>query len=504
MSSVTPIVNFIHETWQPTHNKLGVPAMLWHCAIFANKMREIWVRTFQKDAYSSNFLEKFKGKTFNALNFSRVWCFHKNVNNPIFEYTAHINMIAKINRRCIQQYQQVCSSYEELKNNISLVNIYDLMNKPYEVIHCINQIAKSFFKLCRDYFKLNLCISKTYEAVIWDHEATPSNRLGTNDSKDFEQLVVNSKLAYRELWIHKEMHNAILEKMQAPYSINHLIEKFENSFPFELLQDFCEIGSDYADLNDYNFLINPYLRFKVCDKLNTALEPYQSANNHNFTPTLIDLIAEYVNPSKKLEWLPKNQNDWYKYIGDVGEVPPLPEDIDSILKSPCPFIPGKTVEETHFLILIPATLNGTPLTLRRLERFLKREISEDKFLKLDVKLEKYKDRPFTDSSYWVLLSKQIFGDHRFEKKFGDRYPKYDFPTMTEAFVACAMSWFSNDSNFPQGSNFTQCRDKKTNNQFKVGISGVHRNRLCIKNSTENPFRIGFLPVRRLSNSSLLL
>src|SRR6476620_385041 len=30
------------------------------------------------------------------------------------------------------------------------------------------------------------------------------------------------------------------------------------------------------------------------------------------------------------------KKQWAKYFGDIGEEPPLPKDIDKILKSPCP------------------------------------------------------------------------------------------------------------------------------------------------------------------------
>ena len=54
---------------------------------------------------------------------------------------------------------------------------------------------------------------------------------------------------------------------------------------------------------------------------------------------------------------------WERYFGDIGATPPLPNGIEEILNSPCPFWEGKQVRETHLLALIPAQVAGQPLTL---------------------------------------------------------------------------------------------------------------------------------------------
>ena len=54
------------------------------------------------------------------------------------------------------------------------------------------------------------------------------------------------------------------------------------------------------------------------------------------------------------------------FFGDIGEEPPLPPNICEILASPCPFDPKKTVRETHMLVLVPARVDGEPLTLNHM------------------------------------------------------------------------------------------------------------------------------------------
>ena len=63
---------------------------------------------------------------------------------------------------------------------------------------------------------------------------------------------------------------------------------------------------------------------------------------------------------------------WERYFGDVGDVPPLPGDIEQILNAPCPFWAGRKVRDTHLLALIPAQVTGSPLTLDYLGQLIER------------------------------------------------------------------------------------------------------------------------------------
>lgn len=62
---------------------------------------------------------------------------------------------------------------------------------------------------------------------------------------------------------------------------------------------------------------------------------------------------------------------WEKYFGDIGEEPPLPPDIDTILNSLCP-ITGKPIREAYLLTLVPATLKEERFTLERLGELVKK------------------------------------------------------------------------------------------------------------------------------------
>lgn len=68
------------------------------------------------------------------------------------------------------------------------------------------------------------------------------------------------------------------------------------------------------------------------------------------------------------------QLEWETYFGAIGEAPPLPDNINEILNSPCPFS-QHLVKETHMLVLIPATVNDQDLTLNCLTERIKHPLN---------------------------------------------------------------------------------------------------------------------------------
>jgi hypothetical protein len=115
--------------------------------------------------------------------------------------------------------------------------------------------------------------------------------------------------------------------------------------------------------------------------------------------------------------MPLGREAWIKHIGDPGKEPPLSPNIEDILASPCPFWPGKTVRETHLLVLIPETIDKIvdgereiiPLTLENLDKLIKStEESEGvgyEFIP-DLVIEESEYWP-VENSHWVLMTKHI-------------------------------------------------------------------------------------------------
>ncbi len=109
---------------------------------------------------------------------------------------------------------------------------------------------------------------------------------------------------------------------------------------------------------------------------------------------------------------------WDTYFGDIGEEPPLPADIGQILQSPCPFWPGKKIEETHLLVLIPTSVNGQPLTLKTLGELAAKPKQGPATQYKYFNLGEYQDQPVTQS-YWVLMTRDVIEGSR-NKTYADQ------------------------------------------------------------------------------------
>lgn len=103
---------------------------------------------------------------------------------------------------------------------------------------------------------------------------------------------------------------------------------------------------------------------------------------------------------------------WSKYLGEIGEEPPLPKNIHAIMQAACPIWEGKKVIETHLLVLIPKNVNKRPLTINSLGELVKApkegqptSWDGDVFWKKIV--EQHGDRSVVDKTHWVLMTKNI-------------------------------------------------------------------------------------------------
>jgi hypothetical protein len=105
---------------------------------------------------------------------------------------------------------------------------------------------------------------------------------------------------------------------------------------------------------------------------------------------------------------------WETYIGTVEEEPPLPEDINEILKSDCPYWKEKKVYETHMLVLMPKTVNNLPFTLDFLEKLVKTPLRgrTQSFYFKPPMLEREHGATSINESYWVLITKNLLDGSR--------------------------------------------------------------------------------------------
>ena len=131
---------------------------------------------------------------------------------------------------------------------------------------------------------------------------------------------------------------------------------------------------------------------------------------------------------------------WKRFYGKEIEEPPLPKDIQTILNGPCPYFPEKQVWQTHFLVLVPSTLDGAytwpmlhnlvPNTLRLSDPL----IFEDP---TTVCIRQVKEQ----ASHWVLMLKEAtpdsFNKHVIHARNKEKEEKYNYkmPNLLEATVA---------------------------------------------------------------------
>jgi len=131
---------------------------------------------------------------------------------------------------------------------------------------------------------------------------------------------------------------------------------------------------------------------------------------------------------------------WKHYFGDVGEAPALPDGIEKLLDSTCPFWPDKKVKETHLLVLIPAIVNDEPFTLdllASLVRSPKQGYSASytaDYGSSTVQTHFGQTRPHTNA-YWVLMTRDVVGLGNSSKGLQKKYPEYNAPTILEAATA---------------------------------------------------------------------
>ncbi len=192
---------------------------------------------------------------------------------------------------------------------------------------------------------------------------------------------------------------------------------------------------------------------------------------------------------------------WKKFFGDVGEEPELPKELDKILNGHTPFefyrdktywgpkyFQGK-VKDSHFLFLMPETLDGKPFTLKLLMQLIqksergpfmsispldvkegsyKHEAPRDKFSKKVIK--SYQKKKVVENSYWVLMSKHsvtFLGTVEGKSQKIYQYEDYDAPNLLEATTGICLYPFMNGERIFEYE-YTPCKDRITTMVIKKG------------------------------------
>ena len=181
---------------------------------------------------------------------------------------------------------------------------------------------------------------------------------------------------------------------------------------------------------------------------------------------------------------------WQTYFGDIGVEPPLPPNIHQILSSPCPFWPGKTIQETHLLVLVPSHVNGQPLTLQSLGELVKRP-KQGHATQYREWFPGYNENTHTAKTHWVLMTKDVIPDSRNKlynpqvvlvREYVTRsgYP-YEVPHLIEAATVLFMHHVKTGERL-YGDNprtFTRCQEMRVGATWPVIIGDFAANGLIV-------------------------
>jgi hypothetical protein len=174
--------------------------------------------------------------------------------------------------------------------------------------------------------------------------------------------------------------------------------------------------------------------------------------------------------------------EWATYFGDVGVEPLLPPDIGDILASPCPIYSGKTIGETHMLVLIPETIKGKPLTLKSFGNLIRRpkEGHKTQYGKCRNRVIDQHGDTKVSNSHWVLMTKDVIPNTQ-NKSYEEQCEvlqtlsqkakaEYEVPRLLDATVAILMHYVSKGERlYPHDPwTYTRCQESIEGSQTAVG------------------------------------
>ena len=199
------------------------------------------------------------------------------------------------------------------------------------------------------------------------------------------------------------------------------------------------------------------------------------------------IVSYFTNAPQEIAF---GKDDWARYFGDVGEVPPIPEGMAETLKALCPFNPGKQVGDTHMLMLIPQTVNGKPFTLNLLQELIGSPQGKDatSFAYYASSVKEALGDAQTARPYWILMTKNVIPGSR-NKTYGEQKQfvqekgadVYELPSAIEAAASILMHYFKTDECLygQDPWTYTRCQETVTEDQWPVAIGGFSRGGLFV-------------------------
>lgn len=201
------------------------------------------------------------------------------------------------------------------------------------------------------------------------------------------------------------------------------------------------------------------------------------------------------------------KKQWTKYLGDVGQEPPLPEDISKILSSVCPFFPKHRVVRTHMLVLIPKKVNKISLSLIGLKALVKNPKEGDRkssYNFLHPQVDSHLSEQ-SDESYWVLMTKNLLEESKLDSPeqqlarvaaLSKKTPDYRCPTALEAATCIFTKYIATGEVLFKGYTFTRCLEETDSCPVVVGNFAGQAG-LIVSESWDHDVKGGIAPLRKL-------
>jgi|GEM_PF-6180243 len=181
--------------------------------------------------------------------------------------------------------------------------------------------------------------------------------------------------------------------------------------------------------------------------------------------------------------------EWERYFGDIGIEPALPANITEILKSPCPYWPSKSIEDTHLLMLIPKTVNGKSFTLNSLRELIQRPqgggqaTNYQNYYDVYPETKKELGGQGIPASYWALITKDVIPNSR-NKNYAEQQAlikgPYAVPGALEISTGILMHHAkTGEKLYPEHPNtYTRCQEKLSKG-CRVVVGSFGSSGLCV-------------------------
>jgi hypothetical protein len=220
-----------------------------------------------------------------------------------------------------------------------------------------------------------------------------------------------------------------------------------------------------------------------------TLSPRVQTCTTTMIPTASILPPPPLPPRQPVPSMAFGAAEWERYFGYTIAEPPLPPNIEEILKRPCRIWKDKTVQETHLLTLVPAEVDGQPFNLKLLQQLVENPLEGNGTgLHSPIHSQDFADPIST--TRWVLMTKEIIPESNIsspesypaQQKIVRNYPGYQVPKVLDVATSILMEYVRNNTPLYNEKTYTLCQDHPFHNDWKVIVGGFsHNSRFTISN-----------------------